>query len=234
MVVYLLWWGVALIVNKPILPLPHCALTYFIKILPTQLWHHILISLYRVASAIGIALFFGMPVGLLIGRNKEIDQVISPIIYIIHPIPKIAFLPVMMLLFGLGNATKILMIAMIIFFIIVITGRDAGKNIDKQVYYSLIAMGANEWQIYRHVIIPASLPALFTMLRITIGTAIAVLFFTETFGTSQGIGYFIINAWARINYEEMFAGIIGLSLIGLMLYVIVDLLERQICKWKRV
>ncbi len=233
MVVYLLWWVFALIIDRPILPLPHCALNHFIKIFPTQLWVHILLSLYRVVSAIGIALF-GMPIGLFIGRNKEIDQVISPIIYLIYPIPKIAFLPVIMLLFGLGDVTKILMIAMIVFFIILITGRDAGKNIDKQVYYSLIAMGANEWQIYRHVIIPAAMPALFTMLRITVGTAIAVLFFTETFGTSQGIGYFIIDAWARINYEEMFAGIIGLSLIGFLLYAIVDLLERQLCKWKRV
>ncbi|MDK2799214.1 MAG: NitT/TauT family transport system permease protein [Clostridiales bacterium] len=232
LVVYILWWVGALFVNKPMLPVPHKAIIQFFIIFPTQLWVHMLVSLYRVVSGIGIALMIGLPFGLFIGRNREMDRFISPIIYLLHPVPKIAFLPIIMLLFGLGDIAKILTVALIVFFLILITARDAGKNIDRQLYYSLIAMGASELQIYRHVIIPAAMPAIFTILRLSIGTAIAVLFFSETFATSYGVGFFIIDAWTRIVYDEMVAGIIGLSFIGLILYGIVDVLEKKLCKWK--
>jgi NitT/TauT family transport system permease protein len=182
----------------------------------------------------GIALLLGLPIGLFLGRNKEADQYFSPIIYLLYPVPKIALLPVIMLLFGLGDLAKIFTITMIVFFLILITARDAGKNIDRQMYYSLISMGAGEMQMYRHVILPAVMPEIFTIIRLSIGTAIAVLFFTETFATSYGIGYFIIEAWTRIMYDEMFAGIIGLSLIGFVLYAIVDFFEKKVCKWKNI
>ncbi|WP_094550717.1 ABC transporter permease [Petroclostridium xylanilyticum] len=234
LVVYITWWLGAILIDRPVLPVPHKAIVQFFKILPKQLWRHMLVSLYRVVSAMGLALLLGLPLGLLIGRNREMDKMISPVIYLLHPIPKIAFLPVIMLLFGLGDLAKIFTIAMIVFFLVFITARDAGKNIDKQIYYSLVSMGASELQIYQHVVIPAVMPAVFTILRLSIGTAIAVLFFSETFATNYGVGFFIIDAWTRIVYEEMFAGIIGLSLIGLILYAIVDLLEKRICKWKNI
>jgi len=230
-VVYIIWWIAAICINRPVLPVPNDAFVEFIKRLPV-LWKHIILSLYRIVSAMGMALAIGVPMGLIMGYNKTMDEIISPVIYLFHPVPKIAFLPVVMILFGLGDFAKIFTISIIIFFLILITVRDSVKNIDKQIYYSLISMGADSFQIYRHVAIPAALPAVFTMLRLCIGTAIAVLFFTETFATDYGIGYYIVDAWARVAYKEMFAGIIALSAIGLVLYGIVDLFEKYICRWK--
>jgi NitT/TauT family transport system permease protein len=86
--------------------------------------------------------------------------------------------------------------------------------------------------MFRNVIIPASLPGILTALRISLGTALSVLFFTETFGTEFGLGYFIMDAWMRVNYIDMFSGILVLSIMGLLLFVLLDIIERVCCRWK--
>ncbi|HBI27277.1 MAG TPA: ABC transporter permease, partial [Peptococcaceae bacterium] len=91
--------------------------------------------------------------------------------------------------------------------------------------------GATSREIYSHVIIPGCLPEIFTAVRISLGTAISVLFFAESFATFEGLGYFIFEAWSRINYPEMFAGIIAISLQGFVLFILVNLLQRVICPW---
>lgn len=86
-------------------------------------------------------------------------------------------------------------------------------------------------QLFRYIIFPASLPEIFTAIRLSIGTSIAVLFFTETFATFEGLGFFIMDAWTRVNYSEMFAGIAALSFLGLSLFLLVDFIERVFCFW---
>ncbi|MPM90264.1 hypothetical protein SDC9_137385 [bioreactor metagenome] len=85
--------------------------------------------------------------------------------------------------------------------------------------------------IFREILIPASLPKFLTSLRVAMATAISVLFFTETFGTQYGMGYFIMDAWMRVNYLEMYSGIIVLSLIGLILFGTIDYFEKKNCYW---
>ena len=79
---------------------------------------------------------------------------------------------------------------------------------------------------------PASLPKFITAVRVALATAISVLFFTETFGTQYGMGYFIMDAWLRVNYLEMYSGIVVLSLIGLLLFTIIDVIEHYSCQWQ--
>ena len=92
----------------------------------------------------------------------------------------------------------------------------------------------NKKQIYRHLIIPAVLPEILTSLRISVGTSIAVLFFAENFATTYGIGYFIMNSWSTVNYTAMFSGILALSLLGLALFKIVDIIDAKLCAWVKV
>ena len=89
-------------------------------------------------------------------------------------------------------------------------------------------------QLYRHIIIPAIMPKIITALRLTVGTGIAVLFFSENFATRYGIGYFIMNSWVVVNYVEMFSGILALSIMGLLLFKIIDKLESRFCAWMEV
>jgi len=122
------------------------------------------------------------------------------------------------------------MIGIIVFFQILVTTRDASKGVSIQNIYSMQSLGASKWQTYFHVIWPACLPKILTSLRISLGTAIAVLFFVESFATNEGLGYFIMDSWSMQSYSQMFAGIIGMSFLGLILYIILDVIE---AKWRR-
>jgi ABC-type nitrate/sulfonate/bicarbonate transport system permease component len=214
------------------LPSPFAVSYSFITLLPRELKWHLLISTYRVVTSLVIALAIGIPTGLLLGRNKYFDRLLSPPILLVYPIPKIVFLPVVFVILGLGEASKLFLISLILIFQIIVTVRDAAKNISPQYIVSLVSLGGSELDLYRHVVIPAVLPNVFTALRISTGTAIAVLFFTETFATIEGVGYFIVDAWTRVAYIEMFAGIVGMSVLGLGVFLAVDFLEKRICAWK--
>jgi NitT/TauT family transport system permease protein len=120
---------------------------------------------------------------------------------------------------------------MILFFQILVTTRDAVRNVSNYYILSLRSLGAGEKDVYWHVILPAIVPKILTAMRISIGTAIAVLFFAESFATTNGLGYVIIDSWSRANYEDLYSGIISMALLGFLLYVVVELLERKLCRW---
>jgi len=157
--------------------------------------------------------------------------VLAPVIYLIYPIPKVALLPVFMVLFGLGEESKILMIFFIVVFQVTVAVRDGVKEIPQETYYSLYSLGASKIAVFREILIPASLPKILTSLRVAMATAVSVLFFTETFGTQYGMGYFIMDAWMRVNYPEMYSGILALSITGLLLFGLIDYAETRLCRW---
>ena len=190
---------------------------------------HIAYSLFRVFSGVCIALIIGMSIGLIMARYKAIEKVLSPIVYFTYPVPKIALLPVVMLLLGLGELSKITMIFLIVVFQIIISTRDAVKSIPNETYNCLISLGAS---IFNNIIMPNIASEILTTIRISLGTAISVLFFTETYGTEYGMGYYIMDAWMRVNYLDMYSGIVILSILGMLLFAAVDTAESLICKWK--
>ncbi|MGB9793391.1 MAG: ABC transporter permease [Thermacetogeniaceae bacterium] len=228
---FLGWDILSHILNNPALPEPLPAITQFFYIFPHTLWKHFLISSYRVVTSLLIGILLAVPLGLYVGRNEKIDHFFAPLIYLLYPIPKIALLPVIFIIFKIGDASKIFLITLIIFFQILVTTRDAAKKVPTASIISVLSLGASDWEIYKHVIIPACLPEIFTSIRISLGTAISVLFFAESFATFQGLGYFIFETWSRISYQEMFAGILALSLLGSILFLLVDVLQRLLCPW---
>ena len=111
--------------------------------------------------------------------------------------------------------------------------RDAIRTLPEERYAPLYSLGASFAQVFRFVILPASLPKFITAVRVAMATAVSVLFFTETFGTQYGMGYYIMDAWLRVNYLEMYAGILVLSAMGLLLFGLIDGFERAACRWQR-
>ena len=205
----------------------------FRQIFKGEVLIHLLISLYRVCAAL---LFAGIPalvLGIFAGRHRGADRFISPVVYLLFPIPKVALLPVILLFFGLGNGAKIFLVALIIFFQLFLNIRDEAKGISRMYFDSLISLGGGRVNQLFNIVIPAIMPRIFSSLRLSLGTAIAVLFFAETFATRKGIGWFVMDAWSRISYREMYAGIAALSLAGLLLFGLLDLLERYFCRWNR-
>jgi NitT/TauT family transport system permease protein len=228
---FLCWEIIALLVRNPALPRPVPALTAFFQVFPRGLWKHFLVSTYRVAVSLLLGLALAVPLGLYIGRNPKLDHWLSPQLYLTYPVPKIALLPVIFAIFKIGDLSKIVLIVLIIFFQILITTRDAAQKIPENTILSVLSLGATGRDVYTHVIIPGCLPEIFTAVRISLGTAISVLFFAESFATFEGLGYFIFETWSRVNYPEMFAGIIAISIQGLLLFLLVDFLQRAICPW---
>ena len=166
---------------------------------------------------LAISLLIGIPLGILLGVSKKVNRLLSPFLYYMYPIPKIAFLPVFMLLFGLGNTSKISLIIFIIVFQIILSVRDGVLQIPSTHFKVMNSFSASRKQQYRYLIIPAILPQVFSGLRISIGISLATLFFAENYATTYGIGYFIMSAWTKMNYPEMFSGIIALGFIGLLI-----------------
>ena len=198
------------------------------------------LALHLGASArrVGLALLFAGPaaaaLGLASGRSKRLDAFVSPFVYLLHPLPKIAFLPIIMLVLGLGDAAKVFLIALIIFGQVLVSARDAARAVPDALIESMRSLGAGSVAVARHVVFPSALPALLSALRVSLGTAIAVLFIAESFASETGLGWYIVDAWTRIDYVDMYAAILALALFGLAAYLLIDAAEAYLCRWRDV
>jgi ABC-type nitrate/sulfonate/bicarbonate transport system permease component len=231
----LAWQALAMLIDRSVLPAPWQVLRAFVLALPKDLGRHLLVSAWRVVASILVAVVAAVPAGLGLGLSPTVNRLASPLIYLLYPIPKIVFLPVILLLLGIGNLSKVFIIALILFFQVLVVVRDEAANIRPELVASVRSLGAGRRAIFRFVYLPACLPAVLTSLRVSIGTAIAVLFFAESFATTSGLGYYIIvETWGRLAYADMYAGVIAMSLLGLTLYFVVDNLERRLCPWLTV
>lgn len=190
---------------------------------------HFGVSLYRVSLATLISLVAGVPAGLYLGRSG--GAIGNTLVYLSHPVPKVVFLPVIIVTMGIGDASKIFLITLVIFFQILVTVKDAAAGVNQGLIRSVQSLGGGEWAIFRHVILPASLPGIFTALRLSTGTAVAVLFFAETYATQLGLGALVWDAWSMRKYGLMFAGVMSMGLMGFGFYVLLEWLERRICPW---
>lgn len=228
----ILWYVCAIIMNSRILPSPDKIYLHLPELFKDGFYIHILASLYRVFIGLLLSFIIGSTIGLIMGYSKRFNKILNPLVYFAYPIPKTALLPVVMTLYGLGDGSKITIVVLITVFQVIVSVRDAVINVEKVNYNPLISLGASRMQKFYHVTLPAILPEVLTNTRLSIGTALSVLFFAEAYGTSMGIGYFIQDAWTRINYIDMYSGIVILSILGLILFIILDCVESRVCRWK--
>lgn len=228
-----LWQLAAWLVNKPILPTPVEVARVFVSELQTGLLDHFLVSMWRVTASTALAIAVAAPLGLILGQSKRLNNILSPLVYLVYPIPKVVFVPVLLLLLGLGDAPKIAIIFLILFFQILVLVRDQAAGLRPELIQSVRSLGAGRRALFRFVYLPASLPAILTALRQSVGTAVAVLYVAELFATQKGLGYYIfLNGSTLFNYPAMYAGIVAMSLLGLGLYFSVDWLEKRLCAWQ--
>lgn len=228
----ILWQLLSWLLRTETFPGPWETAQVFAAAAPRSLVRHFLVSGYRVVAGIVLAMLAAVPLGLILGQSPALNRFFSPILYITYPIPKIVFLPVILLLFGIGDTSKIVIIFLILFFQILVVVRDQAAALRPELIYSVRSLGAGRRALFRYVYLPATVPAALTALRVSIGTAVAVLFFAETFATTAGLGYYIIvDSWGRLAYADMYAGVVAMSLLGLLLYFLVDRLERWLAPW---
>lgn len=230
------WEVAALLINRNILPTPiEVISTFFVEVFNGKLAIHFLASFWRVLAGMTLAVVSGSTIGLALGQSKRLDQLFSPVVYLLYPIPKVVFVPIIMLFFGIGDLAKIAIIFFILFFQILVLVRDQAGNIRPELLNSVRSLGAGRRALFRFVYYPATLPAILTAIRQSIGTAVAVLYIAELFATQTGLGYYIYFQGSTLfNYPAMYAGVLAMSLLGLVMYFGIDLAERQLCKWMYV
>ena len=227
----ILWFLASILMNTNVVPNPIDIYKNIVNLVEDDIVIHILYSLKRIAIGLVLSLAVGIPIGILMAYSKKISKVLYPLVYLCYPIPKSVLLPVAMLIWGMRDGSKIVIIFLIIVFQVIVAVRDSVANIDPTMYQVIKSAGASKWQVIRHVTLPAILPQLLTSIRISLGTAVSVLFFVEGYGTEFGLGYYILDAWSRINYIDMYLGILVISLMGFVLFVLIDFLSDQLCKW---
>lgn len=233
LVLLILWQVASLLVNRAILPSPVKVAQVFIAELNDGLVTHFLASLWRVLASMGLAILLAAPAGLILGQSKSLSNIFSPMIYLLYPVPKVVLVPVVLLFLGIGDLPKIAIIFLILFFQILVLVRDQAAALRPELLQSVRSLGAGRRALFRFVYLPASLPAVLTALRQSVGTSIAVLYVAELFATQKGLGYYIyLNGSTLLNYPAMYAGVVAMSLLGLGLYFSVDWLERRLTPWQ--
>jgi len=232
---FAVWQVAAMLINLPILPQPLEVLRVFFRELRKDMLIHFAVSLWRVTAGMLLSVLVAAPAGLAIGGSKSLNRFFSPFIYLLYPIPKVVLVPVVILFLGIGDTAKIAILFLILFFQILVLVRDQASGLAPQLIQSLRSLGAGRRALFRFVYLPASLPAILTALRQSIGTAVAVLYITELSATKYGLGYYIYYKGSTLlDYPAMYAGVIAMSLLGLGMYFSVDWLERKWCQWKFV
>lgn len=233
LVLHLCWLLLWAALSTKLLPAPWLVYAHLSEVFASGLPEHLLASLGRILWGIGLSMLLAFVLALVMFRYKAFGRVLDAFIYLTYPVPKLALLPIVMLLGGLGEGTKVAMIVLIILFQLVLSLRDSLRSIPRESFAITRSLGAGSSQTLRHILLPATLPATLSALRVALGTAISVLFVTETYGTARGMGYYIVDAWMRIHYLDMYGGIVVLSLVGFVLFVLIDLVETLLCPWHR-
>lgn len=227
------WQLAAMLIRLPMLPTPIEVCRTLLSELGNGLMVHVLASLWRVVAGTLLSVLLAVPAGLAIGASARWNRIFSPVIYLLYPIPKVVFVPIVLLFLGIGDAAKIAIIFLILFFQILILVRDQAASLPPQLLQSLRSLGAGRRALFRFVYLPASLPAILTALRQSVGTAVAVLYIAELFATTRGLGYYIYYQGSTLlNFPAMYAGVVAMSLLGLGMYFSVEWLEQRWCPWK--
>lgn len=235
----LLWWAItALGLVAPLfLPPPQVVLQKLILIASPQgfmdatLWQHLGASLARMLVALFFAALIGIPVGIAMGLSPAIRGLLDPLIELYRPVPPLAYLPLMVIWFGIGETSKILLIYLAIFAPVTLSTLAGVKNAQQVRIRAAQALGASRWQLLRYVILPGALPEILTGLRIGLGVGWSTLVAAELIAATRGLGFMVQSAGEFLATDVVLAGIAVIALIAFDLELGLRALQRRLTPW---
>ncbi len=193
----------------------------------------IAISLQRSGIAFAAAVVVGIPLGLFMGQVRLVEQALDPILQLFRQTSALALYPVFILLLGLGETSKVFVIFWATLFPILLSTIGGVKEVDKKLIEMARTYGAGPLTVFRRVVLPASVPAIFVGLRLSATTALLLLIAAEMIGANKGIGFQVMNAQYNFQIPLMFAAILLLALLGLAANALLVLLQRNLCRWSQ-
>ncbi|MDR1828699.1 MAG: ABC transporter permease subunit [Methylobacteriaceae bacterium] len=195
------------------------------------LWQHIFVSVARALAAFFVAVLVGIPLGLLMGLNASLDAALDPFIQFLRPLPKIALIPLTVVWFGIGETSKFFLIFIACFLSVVVGASAAVLNVQRDRIRAAKLLGADRWQIFRFVIIPHTLPELFTSVRLSIGIGWTALIAAELVAATAGLGWMVLNAGNYLRTDIVILGILLLGIIGYALDLMLVLAQKHFVPW---
>ena len=197
-----------------------------------SLWYQIWRSVTRVFSGYILAAALAIPLGLLMGRSLFIQRVVDPILHTYRPIPPIAYIPLLIIWFGIGELPKIVLIFLTVFPVVALNTFDGAKNVPETKTLAAYSLGANERQIFLYIVLPGSLPYIATGLRIGIGSAWIAVVAAEMIAADSGIGWMVLDASRYLRTDIVIVGILIIGLIGFSLDQGFRSLENKVVPWR--
>jgi ABC-type nitrate/sulfonate/bicarbonate transport system permease component len=191
-------------------------------------------TMYRLLLGFFIGALVGYVAGVLMAMNTLLRQLFEPLLSALYTIPKIVLLPIFLLLLGFGDPPKIALIALTVFFYVWVNTLGSARNIPSEYFAIAKTMTKRQWSIVRHVVLPASLPSVFTGLRIGIAVATLITISAEFIVGDSGLGYLIFNSRRLLKFEDAYVGIVVVGLLGFLLQNIVKLIGRRVTPWALV
>ena len=205
---------------------------YWEMVASGELARHTVVTLWRVFAGFFLGSIPGIAVGLLMAMFRPVRIFFDPLIAALFPIPKIALMPLLLLAFGFGDASKIALVVTAVFFPVVVNTYVGAANIEK-IYWDVAKnYGASQSVIFRRIVFFGALPMIFAGLRISLAVSFIVLVAAEFVATKAGIGYLIWNSWELLQVDVMFVGIVTVGVLGLIATVVLQEIERKVIPWK--
>ena len=233
------WWAVAALqlISPLFLPPPGQVLQKLITIawpqgfMDATLWQHLAASLTRIVIALLAAVLIGVPVGIAMGLNSTVRGILDPLIELYRPVPPLAYLPLMVIWFGIGETSKILMIYLAIFAPVAMSALAGVKSAQQVRIRAARSLGASRAQVLWLVILPGALPEILTGLRIGLGVGWSTLVAAELIAATRGLGFMVQSAGEFLATDVVLAGIAVIAIIAFLLELGLRALQRRLTPW---
>ncbi len=206
---------------------------YFTQIYHEQLfWQDLWVTVKEALFGFAIGSVLGLLIGIILGRFRQAAKTLGPFIVIINAMPKIAFLPLILIVYGVGETSKVVLAVIIVFFIVQVPTQAAVALVDPDLDLVARTMGASQRQLFTKVTLPGITPAVFGALRLSAVISVLAVVFGEIFSARRGLGQRLITAANQLSYGDTFAIVFILALIALIMNGIIGFAERKALRWQ--
>jgi ABC-type nitrate/sulfonate/bicarbonate transport system permease component len=208
------------------------AVTLWNLIVTGKLWAPLGVSAAGFAMGLVLSIVVGLPLGVVLGRSRTLNAMFDPFVTAFNATPRLVFLPLLMLWFGLGVTAKVVIVFIGALFPILINTYEGVRNADRGLINVVRSFGGSEWDVARLVVVPNALPYIIAGLRLAIGRAILGVVVAEFFGAEDGLGVVMVQAASRYQVDVVFAGLIVFAVLSLIMTGLVKLLEDRLGGWR--
>jgi ABC-type nitrate/sulfonate/bicarbonate transport system permease component len=234
-VLLMIWEALAQlsIIDARFFPAPSSILEQMVTLISSgELWSHLVTSLRRLFIGFWVGLVPALILGVLMGLSRPVRAALGPLVSGTYPIPKSALLPLILLIFGLGETSKVVMVAIGVFYPVVLN-TVAGVVQVAPIYYDVSKnFGANRWQVFKTVAVPGAMPNIMTGVELGAGLGLILIAIAEMVGAKSGLGFMIWNAWQLYSVETMYVGLLVIAVIGYALSLLLNEVGRLVMPWR--